>query len=101
MNFTGGRRGSGEYDFPADSADRRGWDLWFKNTKGGKREVARESARMTANQTEPIELGIWTGIRGTEKTFPRMTRINADQTMLPGLISATISEIRGESDRDF
>jgi hypothetical protein len=36
-----------------------------------------------------------------EKTFPRMARINADQTKLPGSTSATISEIRGESDREF
>jgi hypothetical protein len=29
--------------------------------------------------------------------FPRMARINADKTILLGSISATISEIRGES----
>ena len=41
------------------------------------------------------------GTEGTEKTFPRMARMNSDQTKLVGSISATISEIRGESDREF
>ena len=32
----------------------------------------------------------------TEKTFPRISRMNADETILHGPVSATISEIRGK-----
>jgi len=51
-------------------------------------------ARRSRNQTDILQ----EAAEDTEKSFPRISRMTADKTVLFGSVSATISEIRGELD---